>query len=128
MHQQQTPSLLAADVARMGAQAAEAAVEHRDTNPAKAAAAQAAAARASSFLRRHGDDRLTTLERIKLVMPWVSPASLAELQKVHAEVAALLVVARDFDDVLRERGMRCECGEADCRTTRLDAVLAKAGA
>lgn len=94
MHQQQTPSPLTADVARLGVQAADAAVEHRDHNPAKAAAAQAAAGRASDFLRRHGDDRLTTLERIKLVMPWVSPASLVELQKVHDEVAAL-IAARD---------------------------------
>lgn len=38
---------------------------------------------------------------------------------------ALLVIAHDFDEVLRERHLRCECGEADCRTSRLDAALAR---
>jgi hypothetical protein len=38
----------------------------------------------------------------------------------------MLVVARDFDEALTELGMHCECGEADCRTTRLRVAIAKA--
>ncbi len=40
----------------------------------------------------------------------------------------LVAVAKDFHDVLQERGMFCECGEPDCRTTRLRAALAKVSA
>lgn len=40
----------------------------------------------------------------------------------------LLVSATDFLQVLSESGLLCECGEPDCRTTRLRAALAKAGA
>lgn len=47
--------------------------------------------------------------------------------KLIVERDALRVIANDFDEVLRENGFRCECGEDDCRTTRLDAVLAKGG-
>jgi hypothetical protein len=40
---------------------------------------------------------------------------------------ALLRVARDFHEVLEERCLFCECGEPDCRTTRLRAALKAAG-
>ena len=43
-----------------------------------------------------------------------------------AAAPQLLVVARDFDEALTESGLHCECGEADCRTTRLRAAIAKA--
>lgn len=43
-----------------------------------------------------------------------------------ASAPELLIVARDFDEVLTELGMHCECGEADCRTTRLRTAIAKA--
>lgn len=54
MHQQQTPSPLCADVARLGAKAAAAAIEHRVTSSAKAAVADAAAERAAAVLRQGG--------------------------------------------------------------------------
>lgn len=37
----------------------------------------------------------------------------------------LLEVAKDFQEALQELGLFCECGEADCRTTRLRAAIAK---
>lgn len=40
---------------------------------------------------------------------------------------ALLRVAHDFHEVLEERRLFCECGEADCRTTRLRAALQACG-
>lgn len=40
----------------------------------------------------------------------------------------LVAVARDFDEALGELGLHCECGEPDCRTTRLRAALAAGGA
>lgn len=61
-----------------------------------------------------------------------SPTLIAWADRIDAAVAALiaerdalLVIARDFDEVLREKGLRCECGELDCRTSRLDAALAR---
>lgn len=51
--------------------------------------------------------------------------AIGAVEALIKERDALLVVARDFDEALRERGMRCECGEEDCRTTRLDAALAR---
>lgn len=44
---------------------------------------------------------------------------------VSDDRAALRASAKDFDEVLRENNLRCECGEPDCRTTRLDAQIAK---
>ena len=38
----------------------------------------------------------------------------------------LLAVARDYLEVLDETGGCCECGEPECRTTRLRAAIAKA--
>lgn len=38
----------------------------------------------------------------------------------------LLAVTRDFEEALQELGLFCECGAADCRTTRLRAAIAKA--
>lgn len=46
--------------------------------------------------------------------------------RLIAAAPDLLTVARDFNEVLRELGKFCECGEADCRTTRLRAAIAKA--
>jgi hypothetical protein len=43
-----------------------------------------------------------------------------------AAAPELLVSASDFLEVLTENGLLCECGEADCRTTRLRAAIAKA--
>lgn len=40
---------------------------------------------------------------------------------------ALLRVVRDFHEVMDERHLFCECGEADCRTTRLRAALQACG-
>lgn len=37
----------------------------------------------------------------------------------------LLAVAREYEEVLNEIGA-CECGEPECRTTRLRAAIAKA--
>lgn len=45
---------------------------------------------------------------------------------VIAAAADLLQVAKDFSEVLEELGIACECGEPDCRTTRLRAAIAKA--
>ena len=47
-------------------------------------------------------------------------------ERLIAAVPELLVVARDFDEALTELGLHCECGQADCRTTRLRAAIAKA--
>lgn len=41
--------------------------------------------------------------------------------------AEMRVVVRDYNDVMRELDQYCECGEADCRTTRLRAALARIG-
>lgn len=43
-----------------------------------------------------------------------------------AAAPELLIVARDFDEVLTELGKHCWCGEADCRTRRLRVAIAKA--
>lgn len=56
-----------------------------------------------------------------------APVARAEVAELIAERDALRVVANDFSEVMREKGFRCECGEDDCRTTRLDAVLARIG-
>ena len=45
---------------------------------------------------------------------------------VIAAAPELLLVALDFDEALTELGLHCECGQADCRTTRLRAAIAKA--
>ncbi|WP_143292322.1 hypothetical protein [Burkholderia pseudomallei] len=50
----------------------------------------------------------------------------AHLTPLFAAAPDLLVVARDFEEALRELDMFCECGEVDCRTTRLRAAIAKA--
>ncbi|CAM2143715.1 protein of unknown function [Pararobbsia alpina] len=34
-------------------------------------------------------------------------------------------VAKDFEEVLKELGLFCECGRDDCRTTRLRVALSK---
>ena len=46
--------------------------------------------------------------------------------RLAADRADLLEVAKDFEEALGELGLFCECGEADCRTTRLRAAIAKA--
>jgi len=57
---------------------------------------------------------------------------LNKLRAAHHELRAadaladLKQVAYDFNEVLGELGKHCECGEPDCRTTRLRAALAKA--
>ncbi|WP_284459589.1 hypothetical protein [Cupriavidus campinensis] len=43
-----------------------------------------------------------------------------------AAAPELFAVSRDFEETLKELGLFCECGESDCRTTRLRAALAKA--
>lgn len=43
-----------------------------------------------------------------------------------AAAPELLVVACDFDEALTELGLHCECGQDDCRTTRLRTAIAKA--
>jgi hypothetical protein len=50
------------------------------------------------------------------------------IQSANVMLAApeLLTVANDFDEALTELGLHCECGQADCRTTRLRAAIAKA--
>lgn len=45
--------------------------------------------------------------------------------RLIAAAPELLVVVKDFYEVLAEKHLFCECGEQDCRTTRLRAVLAK---
>lgn len=49
-------------------------------------------------------------------------------ENIHLIAAApeLLKCAQDFIEVLTETDSFCECGEADCRTTRLRAALTKA--
>lgn len=46
--------------------------------------------------------------------------------RLIATAPDLLEVAKDFQEALQELGLFCECGEADCRTTRLRAAIAKA--
>jgi hypothetical protein len=43
-----------------------------------------------------------------------------------AAAPELLACAKDFEEVLQELGLACECGAADCRTTKLRAAIAKA--
>ncbi|SKC78519.1 hypothetical protein SAMN05445504_2414 [Burkholderia sp. CF099] len=50
----------------------------------------------------------------------------ARMRRSDALVAELLVVANDFEEALGELHLFCECGQEDCRTTRLRAALAKA--
>lgn len=97
MHQQQTPRPLHADVARLGAKAAEAAVEHRDANPAKTAAAEASAKRATDFLTRYELAGRSLLERIQLVLPWCSQSSQVELQRAKKQAAKLIQAAQQAE-------------------------------
>lgn len=46
--------------------------------------------------------------------------------RLIAAAPDLLVVANDFKEALAELGPSCECGQPDCRTTRLRAAIAKA--
>ena len=46
--------------------------------------------------------------------------------RLIAAAPELLQVANDFQEALQELGLFCECGEADCRTTRLRSAIAKA--
>lgn len=46
--------------------------------------------------------------------------------RVIAAAPDLLGCAHDFMEVLTERGMLCECGQEDCRTSRLRAAILKA--
>lgn len=41
-------------------------------------------------------------------------------------LAALMVIAQDFNEMLTKHGLHCECGESDCRTTRLRTALEEA--
>lgn len=51
------------------------------------------------------------------------------VRELEQENAELVKVAIDFKEAMAETNITpCECGEADCRTTRLRAALAKAGA
>lgn len=47
-------------------------------------------------------------------------------KRLIAAAPELLTVAHDFEEALKELGQECECGEKDCRTTRLRAAIAKA--
>lgn len=49
-----------------------------------------------------------------------------DLHFVREVVTDLMQVAQDFLEVLGEEGLFCECGEPDCRTTRLRAAIKKA--
>lgn len=51
--------------------------------------------------------------------------AMAEVATIIEERDRLRVVARDFDEALAEERSHCECGQPDCRTTRLRAALAK---
>lgn len=57
-----------------------------------------------------------------LIAESITPANAALI----AAAPDLLVCAQDFHEVLRELDQFCECGEADCRTTRVRAAIAKA--
>lgn len=57
---------------------------------------------------------------------YIAAANPAAVLALIASHERLLVVARDFSEVLDELGLHCECGEADCRTTRLRAAIAQA--
>ncbi|AOI57409.1 hypothetical protein [Burkholderia diffusa] len=46
-----------------------------------------------------------------------------EYARLFAAAPRLLVVAHDFEEVLRELNLFCECGRTDCRTTRLREAL-----
>lgn len=49
-----------------------------------------------------------------------------EIHRLESEVADLIQIAKDFDEALGELSLHCNCGQADCRTTRLRAAIAKA--
>lgn len=67
---------------------------------------------------------------IAVMSPWGVASDLPSPQIANARLIAaapeLLKVAQDFSESLSELGMLCECGESDCRTTRLRAAIAKA--
>lgn len=56
----------------------------------------------------------------------------AQIERLHQErsqdltIAELVTVAHDFMEVLQEEHLLCPCGQPNCRTSRLRAVLAKA--
>lgn len=56
----------------------------------------------------------------------IGPAEQAANARLIAAAPDLLAVANDFNEALGELGMHCECGQPDCRTTRLRAAIAKA--
>jgi hypothetical protein len=53
------------------------------------------------------------------------PVTIANTYLIAA-APELLEIAHDFSEVLQELGMFCECGQPNCRTTRLRAAIAKA--
>lgn len=80
-----------------------------------------------------GVDVLAVMERAVVFAERTGSAEdLAKFREARAAVAdliveldALRITARDFDEVLRKGHLLCDCGKVDCRTTRLDAVLAR---
>lgn len=61
----------------------------------------------------------------------ISPGKYAQgLYQIAVELAEqralLLQVAHDFSEAMEERAMLCECGETDCRTSRMRAAIARA--
>ena len=46
--------------------------------------------------------------------------------RLIAAAPELLSLAKELHEALRANGFLCECGDTDCRTTRLRAAIAKA--
>lgn len=62
----------------------------------------------------------------QVVRSFLEPGYTGGLYKKPPTVALneqLLKVARDFDEALGELGLHCNCGQPDCRTTRLRAAI-----